>query len=196
MSTMTIAALDFEAQKMNDARIEAVMIQVRRKYRTVITHPSHVKGVIGDCYRCINCEVLWGGLQSGTPCSTMFDWATAGRLHSDPDGDPGYAVKQDVPFTGVPVVSIEPMSGGSGPADWFDSDVREALASIDAPHPHDCPVCVCGDCGVPFDFHKQTAYGDMIHGVVASTSPRSLDDYDDDAASDRSLRDEFGYSLQ
>jgi len=173
MSTMTIAALDFEAQKMNDARIEAVMIQVRRKYRTVITHPSHVKGVIDDCYRCINCEVLWGGLQSGTPCSTMFDWATAGRLHSDPDGDPGYAVKQDVPF--------------------FASNVPEP---DEAGHPHDCPVCVCGDCGVPFDFHKQTAYGDMIHGVVASTSPRSLDDYDDDAASDRSLRDEFGYSLQ
>jgi len=33
-----------------------------------INHPTHTFGTVDDCIRCLDCEVLCGGLQSGTPC--------------------------------------------------------------------------------------------------------------------------------
>jgi len=152
VSTLSIEAIDHKTFKGRRNLQHAVL---QGLYKRVVTHPSHVIGVIDDCYRCLNCEVLDGGLKSGTPCSAMFEWATP---PVDTGADP------DVPFTGVPVISIEPMFGGSGPADW------------NLPF-HSCALCVCEYCGVPFEYHKQTDEGDVIHGVVASTAPRWVDDY-------------------
>jgi hypothetical protein len=33
-----------------------------------INHPTHTFGTVDDCIRCLDCEVLFCGLQSGTPC--------------------------------------------------------------------------------------------------------------------------------
>jgi hypothetical protein len=33
-----------------------------------INHPTHTFGTVDDCIRCLDCEVLYCGLQSGTPC--------------------------------------------------------------------------------------------------------------------------------
>lgn len=155
MSTMDIAALDFEADKFSHARIDGIMGMVRRENAAIPrNHFSHVFGVVDDCYRCLNCEVLQGGLKSGGVCPA--------------DGTAALTTAADVPA----VVA----AGG---------------------HPHNCPVCICDYCGVPYEFHKQNTVGDVIHGVVASIAPHwdyPHWDYDDDAASDRSLRDDFGYS--
>jgi len=34
----------------------------------VVNHPTHTFGTVDDCIRCLDCEVLYCGLQSGTPC--------------------------------------------------------------------------------------------------------------------------------
>jgi hypothetical protein len=33
-----------------------------------INHPTHTFGTVDDCIRCLDCEVLFCGSQSGTPC--------------------------------------------------------------------------------------------------------------------------------
>ena len=101
MTTLSIAAIDFEHVKFDVARIMAETAAVPRD------HPSHTFGVVDDCIRCLDCEVLRGGLKSGTMCPAHIereDWRAMAAA------DPSCAFKSPDPFT-IEAVTAEQRDG-------------------------------------------------------------------------------------
>lgn len=43
--------------------------------KPAVNHPTHTFGTVDDCIRCLNCEVLYFGLQSGAPCPARFEFS-------------------------------------------------------------------------------------------------------------------------